>query len=53
MLTCTCGNMLISNGFVWQCPLSGKTTMSVDKGDVHKGVIIVDKRVSRDKRPVA
>lgn len=43
MLTCFCGNILISSGKVWECPIKGEKT-AFDKQDRHVGVVVPDRR---------
>ena len=48
-LVCVCGNNLFSDGKIWSCPSKGETT-AFDKDGVHRGVIIIDKRVAVRKK---
>ena len=51
-LICFCGNNLFSDGYIWSCPIKGNVTAFDKDKEVHKGVVIVDKRLTaREGKP--
>lgn len=45
-LVCFCGQNLVSDGNVWMCPMRGIVTAFDKEKERHRGVVIVDKRVT-------